>query len=105
MLKLTSHLRPLWSHFHAVETICSSVHFAFQVGSFSANGRSTTNSPGRRSERSAKQRGFIGFVPIEVLRIFLRRSKVFHFPSLYEASLPEVVGRAAMSSTRKMFLK
>jgi glycosyltransferase involved in cell wall biosynthesis len=60
---------------------------------------------------------FLGFVPIEVLRIFYDAAKVFVFPSLYEgfglppleamahgtpvlasntSSLPEVVGNAAM---------
>ena len=60
---------------------------------------------------------FLGFVPIEVLRIFYDEAKVFVFPSLYEgfglppleamahgtpvvtsnvSSLPEVVGRAAV---------
>jgi glycosyltransferase involved in cell wall biosynthesis len=61
---------------------------------------------------------FLGFVPIEVLRIFYDVAKVFVFPSLYEgfglppleamahgtpvvtsnvSSLPEVVGRAAVA--------
>ncbi|HXX01517.1 MAG TPA: glycosyltransferase family 1 protein, partial [Candidatus Acidoferrales bacterium] len=60
---------------------------------------------------------FLGFVPIEVLRIFYDEAKVFVFPSLYEgfglppleamahgtpvvtsnvSSLPEVVGSAAV---------
>jgi len=60
---------------------------------------------------------FLGFVPIEVLRIFYDEAKVFVFPSLYEGfglppleamahgtpvvtsnvtSLPEVVGNAAV---------
>jgi len=60
---------------------------------------------------------FLGFVPIEVLRIFYDAAKVFIFPSLYEgfglppleamahgtpvvtsntSSLPEVVGNAAV---------
>jgi glycosyltransferase involved in cell wall biosynthesis len=60
---------------------------------------------------------FLGFVPIEVLRIFYDEAKIFVFPSLYEgfglppleamahgtpvvtsavSSLPEVVGRAAV---------
>ncbi|MGB0049954.1 MAG: glycosyltransferase family 1 protein, partial [Terriglobales bacterium] len=60
---------------------------------------------------------FLGFVPIEVLRIFYDVAKVFAFPSLYEgfglppleamahgtpvvtsntSSLPEVVGNAAL---------
>jgi len=60
---------------------------------------------------------FLGFVPIEVLRIFYDVAKVFVFPSLYEgfglppleamahgtpvvtsstSSLPEVVGNAAL---------
>ena len=60
---------------------------------------------------------FLGFVPIEVLRVFYDAAKVFVFPSLYEgfglppleamahgtpvlasntSSLPEVVGKAAM---------
>jgi glycosyltransferase involved in cell wall biosynthesis len=60
---------------------------------------------------------FLGFVPIEVLRIFYDVAKVFVFPSLYEgfglppleamahgtpvltsnlSSIPEVVGNAAM---------
>ena len=60
---------------------------------------------------------FLGFVPIEVLRIFYDEAKVFVFPSLYEgfglppleamahgtpvvtsnvSSLPEVVGNAAV---------
>ena len=60
---------------------------------------------------------FLGFVPIEVLRIFYDAAKVFVFPSLYEgfglppleamahgtpvltsntSSIPEVVGHAAM---------
>jgi len=60
---------------------------------------------------------FLGFVPIEVLRIFYDEAKVFVFPSLYEgfglppleamahgtpvvtsnaSSLPEVVGKAAV---------
>ncbi|HEY1263414.1 MAG TPA: glycosyltransferase family 1 protein, partial [Terriglobales bacterium] len=60
---------------------------------------------------------FLGFVPIEVLRVFYDAAKVFVFPSLYEgfglppleamahgtpvlasntSSLPEVVGNAAM---------
>jgi len=60
---------------------------------------------------------FLGFVPIDVLRIFYDRAKVFVFPSLYEGfglppleamahgtpvvtsnapSLPEVVGKAAV---------
>jgi glycosyltransferase involved in cell wall biosynthesis len=60
---------------------------------------------------------FLGFVPIEVLRIFYDEAKIFVFPSLYEgfglppleamvhgtpvvtsavSSLPEVVGKAAV---------
>ena len=60
---------------------------------------------------------FLGFIPIEVLRIFYDAAKVFVFPSLYEgfglppleamahgtpvlasntSSLPEVVGQAAV---------
>jgi glycosyltransferase involved in cell wall biosynthesis len=60
---------------------------------------------------------FMGFVPIEVLRIFYDAAKIFIFPSLYEgfglppleamahgtpvvtsntSSLPEVVGKAAV---------
>jgi glycosyltransferase involved in cell wall biosynthesis len=60
---------------------------------------------------------FLGFVPIDILRIFYDRAKVFVFPSLYEgfglppleamahgtpvvtsnvSSLPEVVGQAAV---------
>jgi glycosyltransferase involved in cell wall biosynthesis len=60
---------------------------------------------------------FLGFVPIEVLRIFFDMAKVFVFPSLYEgfglppleamahgtpvvasntSALPEVVGEAAL---------
>jgi len=60
---------------------------------------------------------FLGFVPIEVLRIFYDTAKLFIFPSLYEgfglppleamahgtpvvasntSSLPEVVGKAAV---------
>jgi len=60
---------------------------------------------------------FLGFVPIEVLRIFYDEAKIFVFPSLYEgfglppleamahstpvvtsntSSLPEVVGNAAV---------
>jgi glycosyltransferase involved in cell wall biosynthesis len=60
---------------------------------------------------------FLGFIPIEVLRIFYDAAKIFVFPSLYEgfglppleamahgtpvltsntSSLPEVVGKAAM---------
>ena len=60
---------------------------------------------------------FLGFVPIEVLRIFYDAAKIFVFPSLYEgfglppleamalgtpvvtsntSSLPEVVGPAAV---------
>jgi glycosyltransferase involved in cell wall biosynthesis len=60
---------------------------------------------------------FMGFIPIEVLRIFYDAAKIFVFPSLYEgfgmppleamahgtpvvtsntSSLPEVVGRAAV---------
>ena len=69
--------------------------------------------------RSAVQNDvrFLGFVPIDVLRIFYDQAKVFVFPSLYEgfglppleamalgtpvvtsntSSLPEVVGNAAM---------
>jgi glycosyltransferase involved in cell wall biosynthesis len=60
---------------------------------------------------------FLGFIPIEVLRIFYDEAKIFVFPSLYEgfglppleamahgtpvvtsnvSSLPEVVGNAAV---------
>jgi glycosyltransferase involved in cell wall biosynthesis len=60
---------------------------------------------------------FLGFVPIEVLRIFYDQAKIFVFPSLYEgfglppleamahgtpvvtsntSSIPEVVGNAAV---------
>src|SRR5262249_52951301 len=69
--------------------------------------------------RSAVQNDvrFLGFVPIEVLRIFYDSAKIFVFPSLYEgfglppleamahgtpvvtsnvSSLPEVVGKAAV---------
>ena len=73
--------------------------------------------PHRCSRRMQNDVRFMGFVPIEVLRIFYDAAKIFVFPSLYEgfglppleamahgtpvvtsntSSLPEVVGNAAV---------